>query len=58
MLFHIPKAKTSLFGLNTLRYDGANLCDTFYHALLYKEPNLTKAKLKMLFKTHFLDTSG
>ena len=25
MIFHIPKAKTSRFGLNTLRYDGANL---------------------------------
>ena len=45
MVFHIPKAKTSRFGLNTLRYDGANLWNKFYHALLYKEPNLTKPKL-------------
>ena len=43
MVFHIPKAKTSRFGLNTLRYDGANLWNKFYHAL-YKELNLTKAK--------------
>ena len=25
MVFHIPKAKTSHFSLNRLRYDGANL---------------------------------
>ena len=50
MVFHIPKAKTSRFGLNTLRYDGANLWNEFYHALLYKETNLTKAKLKNYFK--------
>ena len=31
MVFHIPKAKTSRFGLNTLRYDGANLWNEFYH---------------------------
>ena len=58
MVFHIPKAKTSRFGLNTLRYDGANLWNKFYHALLYKEPNLTKAKLKKLLQMHFLDTSA
>ena len=57
MVFHTPKAKTSCFGLNTLRYDGANLWNKFYHALLYKEPNLTKAKLKKLLQMHFLDTS-
>ena len=50
MVFHIPKAKTSRFGLNTLRYDGADLSNKFYHALLYKESNLTKAKLKKHFK--------
>ena len=50
MVFHLPKAKTSCFGSNTLRYDGANLCNKFYHALLYKEPNLTKEKLKNYFK--------
>ena len=44
----------SRFGLNTLRYDGANIWSTFYHALLYKEPNLTKAKLQM----RFLDSSA
>ena len=26
---HIPKAKTSIFGLNTLRYDDANLWNKF-----------------------------
>ena len=25
IVFHLPKAKTSCFGLNTLCYDGANL---------------------------------
>ena len=50
MVFHIPKAKTSRFDLSTLRYDGANLWNKFYHALLYKEPNVTKAKLKNYFK--------
>ena len=50
MVFHIPKAKTSCFGLNTLRYDGANLWEKFCHAMLYKEPHLTKEKLM-----HFLD---
>ena len=58
MVFHIPKAKTSRFGLNTLRYDGANLWNKFYHILLYKEPNLIKAKLKKLLQMHFLDTSA
>ena len=57
MAFQIPKAKTSRFGLNTVRYDSANLWNEFYHALLYKEPNLTKAKLKKLLQMHFLDTS-
>ena len=51
MVFHIPKVKTSRFGLNTLHYDGAILWNKFYHALLYKEPNLTKAKLKNTFNT-------
>ena len=50
MVFHVPKAKTSRFGLNTLRYDSADLSNKFYHALLYKETNLTKAKLKKHFK--------
>ena len=43
MVFHIPEAKTSCFDLNTLLYDGANLWNKFYHALLHKEPNLSKA---------------
>ena len=46
MVFHIPKAKTLRFSLNTLRFDGANLWKKNYHELLYNEPNLTKAKLK------------
>ena len=58
MVFHIPKAKTSRFGLNTLRYDGADLSNKFYHALLYKETNLTKAKLKKLLQMCFLGTSA
>ena len=51
MVFHIPKAKTSRFGLNTLRYEGANLWNKFYHALLYKKTNWTKAKLRKLLRT-------
>ena len=58
VVFHIPKAKMSRFGLNTLRYDGANLWNKFYHALLYKETNLTKAKLKKLLQMYFLGTSA
>ena len=58
MVFYIPNAKTSRFGLNTLRYDGANLWNKFYHALLYKETNLTKTKLKKLLQMHFLVTSA
>ena len=58
MLFYIPKAKTSRFGLNTLRYNGANLWTKFYHALLCKEPNLTKAKLKKLLQMYFMDISA
>ena len=57
MVFRIPKAKTLRFGLNTLRYDGPNLWNKFYHALLYKEPNLTIAKLEKLLQMHILDTS-
>ena len=48
MVFYIPKAKTSRFGLNTLHYNGGNLWSKFHRALLYKEPKLTKAKLKKL----------
>ena len=48
MVFHIPKTKAPRFGLNTSRYDGANFWKRLYHALLYKEPNLKKAKLKKL----------
>ena len=58
MVFHIPKAKTSRFGLNTLHYDGANLWNKFYHALLYKETNLTKAKLKKILQMYFLGNSA
>ena len=39
MVFRIPKAETSRLGLNTLLYDGANLWNKFYHALLYKKPS-------------------
>ena len=45
----------SSFGLNRLRYDGANLWNKFHHTIFYKEPNLTKAKLLQM---HFLDTSA
>ena len=58
IVFHIPKAKTSRFGLHTLRYYGANLWNKFYHALLYKETNLVKAKLKKLLQMYFLGTSA
>ena len=53
MAFHIPKAKRSRFGLNTLRYDGINLWNKFCHAFLYKEPNFTKAKLKKITSNVF-----
>ena len=33
MISHMPKAKTSRFGLNTLRYDDANRWNKFYHGL-------------------------
>ena len=39
MVFRIPKAETSRLALNTLLYDGANLWNKFYHALLYKKPS-------------------
>ena len=57
MLFHTPKAKTSRSGLNKLLNDVASLWNKFYHILLYKEPNLTKVKLKKLLQMYFLDTS-
>ena len=57
-VFHISKAKTSHSGLNISSYDGANLWNKFYHALLYKETNLTKAKLKSLLQMYFLGTSA
>ena len=47
MVFHIPKAKSSRFGLNTLRFDDANLWNKFYHALFCKE---RKQCLKNYFK--------
>ena len=46
MIFHIPKAKMSRFGLNTLRHDGANNWNKFYHALL----SWQKQSLKNYFK--------
>ena len=58
MIFHIPKAKTSRFGSNALRCDGANLRNKFYYALLYREPHLTKVKLKNLLQMYFLGTSA
>ena len=59
MVLHIPKTKTSRFDLNTLHYDGANLWNKFYNALLYKKHNLTKAKLiAKLLQMHFLGTSA
>ena len=58
MVFHIPKAKSLRFGLNTLRYGDANLWNKFFHALLYKEPNLTKVKFKKLLQMCSLDTSA
>ena len=41
-MFHIPKGKTLQFGLNTLSYDGAKLCNKFFHALLHRETDLAK----------------
>ena len=54
-MFHIPKGKTSRFGLNTLTYDGAKLWNKVYHAFFHKETDLTKSKLNNLLKTHFLN---
>ena len=58
IVFHITKTKTPHFGLHTLPYDGANPWNKFHHALLYKEPNLTKTKLTRLLQMHFLDISA
>ena len=57
-VFHIPKAKTSRLGLNTFPYDGGNPWNKFHNELLYKESNLTKAKLKKLLQMHFRDSSA
>ena len=38
MVFHIPKAKMSQFGLNILRYGSAYLQNKFYYVLSYKIP--------------------
>ena len=48
MVFHMSR-----FSSNTLRYDGANIWNKFHHTLLYKEPNLTKAKLKKIISNAF-----
>ena len=59
IVFHMPKAKPSRFSLKTLRFDDdANLWNQFFHGFLYKEPNLTKAKLKKLLQMHFLGNSA
>ena len=42
--YHKLKRHVTLMYL-TLRYNCANLWNKFYHAFLYKEPNLTKVKL-------------
>ena len=54
----MPKAKMLRFDLNILHYDGANLWNKFYHTFLYKEPKLTKAKLKKILQMQFLDTGA
>ena len=52
-MFHIPKGKTSRFGLNTLSYDNAKLWNRFFHAFCNKETDLTKSKLKYFVKNTF-----
>ena len=54
-MFHIPKEKTSRFGVNTLSFDGGKLWNKFYPAFWQKETDLTKSKLKNLLKIHFLN---
>ena len=56
--FKYQNPNSSRFGLNTFCYYSANLWNKFYHAFLYKQLNLTKAKLKILLEMHFLDTSA
>ena len=53
LLNGIRKAKTPRRGLNKLLYDVTNLWNKLYHVLLYKEPNLTKGKLKNVVKCIF-----
>ena len=53
-MFHIPKKKTSRFGLNTWRYDCAKLWNKFFHTFLHKETDLTNSKLKKFVKNLFL----
>ena len=45
-MFHIPRGKTSRFGLNALSYDGIKLWNKFFHAFLHKETDFTKSKLE------------
>ena len=52
-MFHIPKEKTSRFGLNTLNCDGAKLWRKFFYAFLQKETDLTKSNLKNFIKNTF-----
>ena len=35
-VFHIPNAKTPIFGINTLTYDGLKICSQF-HFLMKSE---------------------
>ena len=55
-MFHIPKRKTSRFGLKNLSYDGVKPWNKFYHAFSHKETDLTKSELQNLLKIHFLNT--
>ena len=57
-MFHLPKEKTSWFGLKTLSYDSAKLWNKFYQAFFFKESDLKKNKLKNLLKIHSLNTNA
>ena len=55
-LFHIPKAKTTRFGLNTIRFDGPKLWNEFCAQILSEKNTQSKPLLKKRLTEYYIKT--
>ena len=56
LLFHISEAKTTKFGINTLRYDGPRTWNQFYNEHLNTTNVPSQPSLKKVLKDHFINS--